>query len=258
MLGHFYIKESMAKIMAEIGRVGTMINNSTKTTADRFISLAKYDKLKAEGDLKGARDLWEEFNNKIKMKFAEIQIDLDKIFKFSFALVGAEMAEKAADLTRAIMNTFNPFKLIKDADGTISDVAEAITKLNKAGAWMARVVNALKDVDKLAKLNKEIFEISRVSTEGTVNMTRILDGDEEFTDERARVFLKNFQKFGSSEAKQKVVEFASILDSIVGRCCDAMESADGAVSSGIEVAAAGKLPLHFSVSLQLHKHFLAS
>ena len=222
--------------------------------ASYFEELALFDKDLAEKDLAYSQDLYKGHVRDIKKVSDRIAENFATLFKMTLTAASFDLREKLYRLAVEFINACNPIKGLSQGFKVVTDIMDAMREVAHGTKVLARVVRAfereLPNVDKIAG---EIKKSRKKNDEVLENMTKILNGTEPMTVERAKTFLEKYFEWNKYGEKEQIVRLGGIMESLVETTCDAVDGMSSVIGSTIAAVEAGICPFflytHFFVLL---------
>ena len=231
ILKHHFFKESFSKISADIKEMSDKI---TSSIGKYFLQMAQFDSSIADSDLVYAKSVWDSSNKAILSKQETLSKQLIAIFDYAekfnkFDLVETALGKAVSNIT----NLLNPLKWFSNPD-LLNDVLEGF-KLIKSFFENQQKIEIEKSqyTEQFEGITKELGDKVKGNENSYKKIYEIINKAKmhHLSLDEARSFLQEYDSFTPAISKQKVAEYTKVIEQILDKLCDIIESHTSVLST---------------------------
>ena len=237
----------------QLNKVADKTESFQKKLSSFFNELAIFDKNLAEKDLAYSQSLYQRHVRDIVTVSDRIAENIATLFKLTIIGATNDVAEKVWRLGLEFWNAFNPLKGLSQGFKIITDVMDAMIEVAQASRVLAKLLKAFQtEKPNVDKIVVNIEESRKKNDEVLKNMTKILNGKEPMTVERAKTFLTEYFEWDKYGEKEQIVKLGGIQESLLETTCAAVDGMSSVIGSTIATVEAGICPFF------LYTHFFCT
>ena len=244
MLKDNFMKEEFSQLKDSIFQLGDQIGDFQTKLSKYFANIAEFDLKKATADEAYSSGTLKKAFDEIKTKQDSLKDKMKVIAGLAGGILGADLAEKVADLAIMLAFQSNPGKWLTEDGSNIVLIKDTITDILKNSRDLIKLGRLAVEI--LPALQKDAEELNKKLEENADNYDRIRNlikpsNHVPFTLETSKKFLKEYNDYSPPITPKDITKLGAGLEEILDFFCSQIEDTTSATGATIGMGEAGDL-----------------